>query len=219
MNLLIQTSRSPSPLPVMVANIYYIKHLNARINVLFCQDHLPENKKCPECGEEVFKFDEKKTENINNKYQVKCLNCPSKMILKEFDSHLKEGCKKECPQKCDRFFSTEHQIEKHIKEECINTETKCIACSLTDKRGLILMHQEICEEFEKINRFVSPLQNKIVILERHNQMQEEETKKQAQEIIDMRQLIEKQAQEFNDMRQLIEKQVQEINDMRQLIEK
>ena len=35
-----------------------------------------------------FLFDQKKTENIKNRYEVKCLNCPSKMMLKDFDSHL-----------------------------------------------------------------------------------------------------------------------------------
>ena len=54
---------------------------------IFCKDHLPESRKCPECDGE-FLFNQNLTDNIKNRYEVKCLNCPSKMMLKDFDSHL-----------------------------------------------------------------------------------------------------------------------------------
>ena len=148
---------------------------------IFCKDHLPENKKCPECDGE-FLFDQKKTDFIKNKYQVNCLNCSSKMMLKDFDSHLKEECKKECTQKCGQLFSTEEEMEKHIKEECFQTVTKCIGCSYSSKRGEVNIHQEICEELEKIKLIGLPLENKIEQLEKEIFLLIERNKKQEEQI-------------------------------------
>ena len=57
----------------------------------FCKDHLPTINKCPSCKGELFHV-EKKTNFINESYEVKCSECSSQMKLKDFDSHL-EGCK------------------------------------------------------------------------------------------------------------------------------
>ena len=73
---------------------------------IFCKEHLPENKKCPECEGE-FMFNQNLTENIKNRYEVKCLNCPSKMKLKDFDSHLNE-----CSLKSNQIFSIEEELKK-----------------------------------------------------------------------------------------------------------
>ena len=149
---------------------------------IFCKDHLPENTKCEICDGE-FLFDQKKTEIIKNRYQVKCLNCPSKMMLKDFDSHLKEGCKKECSQKCGQLFSTEEEMRKHIKEECFQTVTKCIGCSYSSKRGEVNIHQEICEELEKIKQIRLPLEKKIEQQEKKIFLLEEQNQKQEKEIL------------------------------------
>ena len=162
---------------------------------VFCKDHLPENKKCEICDGE-FLFDQIKTESIKNRYEVKCSNCPSKMMLKDFDSHLKEGCKKECTQKCGQLFSTEEEMKKHIKEKCFQTVTKCLGCSYSSKRGEVNIHQEICEEMEKIKQIRFPLEKKIEQLEEKNQEQDnqillliEHNQKQEEEIKDLREEI------------------------------
>ena len=96
-------------------------------------------------------------------------------MLKDIDSHLKEGRKKECSQKCGQLFSTEEEMKTHIKEECFQTVTKCIGCSYSSKRGEVNIHQEICEEMEKIKQFRLPLENK-------SEQQNKKIKKQEEKI-------------------------------------
>ena len=158
---------------------------------IFCKDHLPENKKCEICDGE-FMFNQNLTDNIKNRYKVKCLNCPSKMMLKDFDSHLEEGCKKECSQKCGQLFSTEEEMEKHIKEECIETVIKCIACSYANKRGEVNIHQEICEEMQKIKQINLNLEKKIEQQDKEIFLLKEENQKQGEEISFLKKYVEEQ---------------------------
>ena len=137
---------------------------------IFCKDHLPQNKICEICEGE-FLFNQNLTNKIKNRYQVKCLKCPSKMMLKDFDSHLKEGCKKECPQKCGNIFSREQELQTHLKEECVNNVITCmgyIGCKKKDARGMVLIHQEDCEDAQKIFELIDPLKQKLVFLANQN---------------------------------------------------
>ena len=177
---------------------------------IFCKDHLPENKKCEICDGE-FLFNQNLTDNIKNRYPVKCLDCPSKMMLKDFDSHLKEGCKKECTQKCGQLFSSEEEMKKHIKEECFQTVTKCIACSYSSKRGEVNIHQEICEEMEKIKQFTLPLEKKVEEQEKKiNLLIEEQNQKQLRKNENQDIEIKKQEEEIKDLRKNLQRQDEKI---------
>ena len=127
---------------------------------MFCEIHLPKSKLCTECGG-TLSLDQKLSENIKKRYKVKCNKCDQKMMLEKFDFHLKEGCKFGCPQKCDSFFSSQQEIENHLKEECINSQIECFACDHKDLRGMINIHQLICKKALKFNDLIQPLKNKV----------------------------------------------------------
>ena len=74
--------------------IYNVFECKERCSV-YCYDHLPENKKCGECGSN-FELNSSLTERIKQKYEIKCSNCSQKMFLIQLESHLKDGnCKKQ----------------------------------------------------------------------------------------------------------------------------
>jgi hypothetical protein len=75
------------------------------------------------------------------------------LSIKELDGHVQEGCKMKCPHNCGMFFVSKLEAEIHLKEECINTELACLGfkgCKNKDKRGLMLIHQEFCENAKVI---------------------------------------------------------------------
>ena len=60
----------------------------------YCKEHLPEDSKCKICGGS-YSSNQELTNKINERYKVKCINCPEEMMLEEFQKHIKEGCKEE----------------------------------------------------------------------------------------------------------------------------
>ena len=136
----------------------------------FCKEHLPENQKCTGC-DEALSFNQKLSENIKKKYKVKCNKCPQQMILEELNAHK---CKLGCPQKCDSLFSSQQEIELHLKKECVNSEVECFACEEKDSRGMIEIHQMDCKKALKFNQQIEPLNKEILSLKQQNQNQNQE---------------------------------------------
>ena len=87
-----------------ICETFFMKHLNAKKtdSQYSAKSIFQKTKNVQNVLENL--FDQKKTEIVKNRYELKCLNCPSKMMLKDFDSHLKEGCKKECSKKLPTLF-------------------------------------------------------------------------------------------------------------------
>ena len=135
--------------------------------IFFCEIHLPQNKRCEECGGE-FALKSILSQKIKEKYgEINCLICSEKMLLKNFEIHLKEGCKKDCTQNCGKRLVSEEEIKNHIETDCINTVISCIGChNFKDSRGLVLTHQELCEDAQRFFKIIDPIHNKISFLER-----------------------------------------------------
>ena len=115
----------------------------------YCKEHQPQNTKCDMCDGQL-EYDKRLTENIKKRYKIKCPSCPVEMMLQDFDSHLKSGCKEECPNKCGESFDSPIELQTHLKKECINSIIFCIGCKqYTDQRGMVEIHQQTCEQAEQ----------------------------------------------------------------------
>ena len=118
----------------------------------YCKEHIPEDKKCEECEEEL-SYKEELSEKIKKKYQVKCLICDKEMLLDNFESHKRGECKMQCTQKCG-IKLLEVEIEQHIENECLNTVISCLGCNKRDSRGAIKIHEELCESAIKNSKLL-----------------------------------------------------------------
>ena len=192
---------------------------------VFCKEHLPENGECRECGNK-FSFNQKLSEKINQKYEIICLRCEKKMLLKEYSKHLKENCDINCPQKCEKSFKTDQEIEKHLKEECINTIISCLGCELTDKREIIKEHEEICEKAKKHLKMMEPFEKKlfliftqlssfkenIYLLQKENYELKKENEKQNKRCNTIEQQNEIKKRKIKNLKQKLEIQKEKINE-------
>ena len=150
----------PSHQCIGCKNILYMAYVCKECEIKYCVDHLPKTKKCDFC-QGNFSFDKHLTKKINEKYNIKCSKCSEEMLLKDFDEHQKKGCKKECIQQCGERFNFDKEMKRHIDEECTNTIISCIGCKSKDKRGLIMIHQLICEDALRHKQLIQPLEKKI----------------------------------------------------------
>ena len=172
---------------------------------IYCREHLPKSKKCGECGGELT-YNPLLSDKIKKKYKIKCINCSEEMDLKQLEAHLEKGCNIECTQKCGKKFSSKEEIENHLKIDCINTIIGCtgyIGCKYKDKRGIVLIHEQICEFSAKFHEIINPLKIQIFSLQNENNnlkneihaqnnkllLIEEEYKKQNEEIVSLKQKI------------------------------
>jgi chromosome segregation ATPase len=147
---------------------------------------------------------------INKKYKVKCKKCPSEFLIGERDQHKQEGCRKECSQKCGKFFLKKEEIKKHLKEECLNTKIKCVACEFGGRRGEVLVHQEICEKAISLLELFNPFNLKI-------QQEEEKIEQQNQKIILLLSENEQQNQKMEQQNRKIQQEEEKIEQQNQKI--
>ena len=80
----------------------------------FCQRHLPQNGKCPDCGGQLF-YNQILTLKINEKFKIICLNCQDVMMLKDYQSHLlKDEClsREDCIQKEFEILKQQNELLK-----------------------------------------------------------------------------------------------------------
>ena len=144
------------------ASLLYTVHECPTCSIYFCELHLP--PKCGFCNQQ-FSINEERTQLIRKKYKVRCAICKEGMMLGDLDYHFKKECKKLCTQNCGEKFSTDEEMNLHIKEACINSIIRCmgfINCKYKDKRGLIVLHQYTCDSALNIMEMMEPLNQKII---------------------------------------------------------
>ena len=177
---------------------------------MYCEDHLPKNKKCEECGGEL-SFNKTLTKKINENYKIKCKNCGDKeeaIYLKDLDAHLQESCWIKCIQKCGENYKPKDQ-KTHLDLDCINTIISCIGCGKKDPRGLIGIHQEDC------------IKAQIFLIQQNTYQQQQQIDQQNQTILQLQQqnelLIQLNEQNKNLIQQKTHQQQQQIDQQNQTI--
>lgn len=100
----------------------------------------------------------------------------------------------ECTQKCGERFDYTNFLESHLKNECMNTEIRCIGfigCKTKDRRANIKNHQITCEYATSMLELIEPLNQKLFEQEKQIEILKFELKKNEQEKFSMKTDLEK----------------------------
>ena len=100
----------------------------------YCNDHLPNDKKCESCKMEL-----QHKQNTNNFLEFQKID-DARILRITPQSELQNWF----PQNCGQKF-VEREIQKHLKEECIYTQIECTGCLFKYSRGAVMLHQLDCK--------------------------------------------------------------------------